>query len=167
MVRAETTMASPAVKTAAPVATATPAATAAATAETAASPSASSSASATTVAPNAGKAGGSAAVSVAVDRAPSSSQTGLIQVNVSSEMAVPGKSFSFELDPHVVAGSGVDTPVKMSQMNGQPLPSWLRYDNSSKTFTASEVPPGAFPLQVKVTVGGTDSVMVIQEKPSK
>ena len=104
---------------------------------------------------------------VAVDRAPSSSQTGLIQVNVASEMATPGKSFSFEMDPHVVARSSVDTPVKMSQMNGQPLPSWLRYDSNTKTFTATDVPPGAFPLQVKVTVGNTDSVMVIQEKPSK
>lgn len=80
---------------------------------------------------------------------------------------MPGKSFSFELDPHVVSGLNAEVPVKISQMNGQPLPSWLRYDSSSKTFTANEVPPGAFPLQVKVTVGGTDSVMVIQEKSPK
>jgi hypothetical protein len=156
MVRAETTMVSTAVKAAAPVATGAAAAT-----------TTSTTSSATTTAPNATPAGASAAVSVAVDRAPSSSQTGLIQVNVSSEMAMPGKSFSFELDPHLVTGANVDTPVKISQMNGQPLPSWLRYDNSSKTFTANEVPAGAFPLQVKVTVGGADSVMVIQEKPQK
>ena len=39
--------------------------------------------------------------------------------------------------------------------------------NAGKTFTASEVPPGAFPLQLKVSVGNTESVMVIQEKPNK
>ena len=50
-------------------------------------------------------------------------------------------------------------------MDGKPLPNWLRYDAANKTFTANEVPAGAFPLQLKVAVGNTESVMVIQEKP--
>ena len=66
-----------------------------------------------------------------------------------------------------VAGHTSDAPVKMSQMDGKPLPNWLRYDAANKTFTANDVPAGAFPLQLKVSVGNTDSVVLIQEKPPK
>jgi hypothetical protein len=108
---------------------------------------------------------GGSTVSVVVNRAPSPTQTGVIQVQVSSEVSAPGKSFTFEVDPHAVAGRSPDAPVKISQMDGKPLPNWLRYDAANKTFTASEVPASAFPLQLKVMVGNTESVMVIQEKP--
>jgi hypothetical protein len=47
------------------------------------------------------------------------------------------------------------------------MPNWLKFDAASKTFTANDVPAGAFPLQLKVSVGNTESVMVIQEKPQK
>jgi hypothetical protein len=50
-------------------------------------------------------------------------------------------------------------------MDGNPLPTWLRFDPGNKTFVASDIPAGAFPLQLKVAVGNTESVMVIQEKP--
>jgi len=110
---------------------------------------------------------GGSTVSVVVNRAPSTSQTGVIQVQVAPEAAAPGKSFSFELDPHAVAGHAPDAPVKISQMDGKPLPNWLRYDATNKTFTANEVPAGAFPLQLKVFVGNTETVMLIQEKPQK
>jgi Repeats of unknown function (DUF5649) len=110
---------------------------------------------------------GGSKVSVVVNRAPSTSQTGVIQVQVAPEAAAPGKSFSFELDPHAVAGHAPDAPVKISQMDGKPLPNWLRYDATNKTFTANEVPAGAFPLQLKVFVGNTETVMLIQEKPQK
>ena len=108
---------------------------------------------------------GGSGVSVVVNRAPSASQTGVIQVQVAADVAAPGKTFSFEMDPHAVAGHAADAPVKISQMDGKPLPNWLRYDAANKTFTANEVPAGAFPLQLKVAVGNTESVMVIQEKP--
>jgi hypothetical protein len=108
---------------------------------------------------------GGSAVSVVVSRSPSASQTGVIQVQVAPEAAAPGKSFSFELDPHAVAGHAADAPVKIAQMDGKPLPNWLRYDATNKIFTANEVPAGAFPLQLKVSVGNTESVVLIQEKP--
>jgi len=114
--------------------------------------------------PATGSTGGNA-VSVVVNRAPSTTQTGVIQVQVAADVAAPGKTFSFEMDPHAVAGHAADAPVKISQMDGKPLPNWLRYDAANKTFTANEVPAGAFPLQLKVAVGNTESVMVIQEKP--
>ncbi len=104
-------------------------------------------------------------MSVVVNRAPSVTQTGVIQVQVGPEAASAGKSFSFELDPHAVAGHAPDAPVKISQIDGKPLPNWLRYDATNKTFTANDVPAGAFPLQIKLAVGNTESVVVIQEKP--
>jgi hypothetical protein len=112
-----------------------------------------------------GAGSGGNTVSVVVNRAPSATQTGVIQVQVAPEAASAGKSFSFELDPHAVAGHAPDAPVKVSQIDGKPLPNWLRYDATNKTFTANEVPAGAFPLQLKLAVGNTESVVVIQEKP--
>ena len=108
---------------------------------------------------------GSSMVSVVVNRAPSTSQTGVIQVQVAPEAAAPGKSFSFALDPHAVAGHTSDAPVKISQMDGKPLPNWLRYDAANKTFTANEVPAGAFPIQIRISVANTESVVMINEKP--
>jgi hypothetical protein len=104
-------------------------------------------------------------VSVVVNRSATSSQVGAIQVQVPSDVAAPGKTFSFALDPHALAGHATDAPVKMSQMNGKPLPDWLRYDAANKTFIANEVPAGAFPLQIKIAVGNTESVVMINEKP--
>jgi hypothetical protein len=86
---------------------------------------------------------------------------------VAPEVAAAGRGFSFELDPHAVSGHAADAPVKIAQIDGKPMPSWLKFDPASKTFTANEVPPGAFPLQLKVSVGNTETVMVIQEKPGK
>ncbi len=40
-----------------------------------------------------------------------------------------------------------------------------RYDSANKTFTAIEVPAGAFPMQIKISVGNTESVVIIKEKP--
>ncbi|MEN9619123.1 MAG: hypothetical protein RL406_1360, partial [Pseudomonadota bacterium] len=105
------------------------------------------------------------AVSVVINRTATSAQVGVIQVQVAPEVAAPGKTFSFALDPTAVAAHSADTPVKMSQMDGKPLPNWLRYDAANKTFTANEVPAGAFPIQIKISVGNTESVVMIKEKP--
>ena len=53
--------------------------------------------------------------------------------------------------------------MKVTQMDGKPLPEWLKFDPSTKTFTASNVPPGAFPLQLRVGVGASDAVILIQQ----
>ncbi len=106
-----------------------------------------------------------AGISVAVARPAANGQTGLITVAVSSEVAAPGRSFSFSIESHVPAGSSSTTAVRVTQMDGKPLPNWLRYEPDTKTFVATSVPPGAFPLQLKVGVAGVETVMVINEKP--
>jgi len=106
-------------------------------------------------------------ITVAVGRKPSSTVPGLIDVQIAAEVATPGSSFSFALDPHALADQPTDAEVRIGQVDGKPMPDWLSYDAASKTFNATNVPAGAFPLQLKVAVGGVESVMVIQEKPKK
>jgi hypothetical protein len=84
---------------------------------------------------------------------------------VSSDVAAPGSSFSFSLESHVPTAAAANTDVKVTQVDGKPLPEWLRFEAGSKTFVATTVPPGAFPLQLKVGVGGVETLMVINEKP--
>jgi trimeric autotransporter adhesin len=110
-------------------------------------------------------AGGDGAVSIAVARPASNGQTGLITVAVSAEAAAPGRSFSFSIESHVPAAAAANIDVRVTQVDGKPLPEWLRFDPATKTFVATRVPPGAFPLQLKVGIGGVETLMVINEKP--
>jgi hypothetical protein len=107
------------------------------------------------------------AVSVKVDQPSASNGNGLITVALSSETAAPGRSFSFEIDPKVLINQPADTSLKISQLDGKPLPDWLRYEADTKTFTAKDIPAGAFPLQLKVGVGGQETTMVIKESDTK
>jgi hypothetical protein len=85
-------------------------------------------------------------------------------VAVSSEVAAPGRSFSFSIESHVPAAA-TSAEVKITQVDGKPLPEWLRFEPATKTFVATTLPPGAFPLQLKVGIGGVETLMVINEKP--
>ena len=106
-------------------------------------------------------------ITVAVGRKPSSTAPGLIDVQIAPEVAAAGSSFSFKLDPNALAEQPSDAEVRISQTDDKPMPDWLTYDAATKSFTATAVPAGAFPLQLKVSVGGVESVMVIQEKAKK
>lgn len=107
------------------------------------------------------------AVTVSVGRPAANGQTGLITVAESTEIASAGKSFSFELDPKLVANQASDTAMKISQLDGKPMPDWLRFNADTKTFTATDIPAGVFPLQLRVASGGQKSVMVIQAQDAK
>jgi hypothetical protein len=118
-----------------------------------------------TASPQVAAGGEGSAVTVAVTRPASATETGLITVAVSSEAAAPGRSFSFSLEAHVPAATAANAEVRVTQVDGKPLPEWLRYEPETKTFVATSVPPGAFPLQLKVGIGGVETLMVINEKP--
>jgi hypothetical protein len=106
-------------------------------------------------------------ITVAIGRKPTSTVPGLIDVQIAAEVAAPGSSFSFALDPNALADQPADAEVRIVQADGKAMPNWLSYDGATKTFSATDVPAGAFPLQLKVSVAGVESVMVIQEKPKK
>jgi hypothetical protein len=111
--------------------------------------------------------GNNADVVVAIERKPSGDETGLINVQISPDVATAGSSFSFELDLHDHAGVSNDAPVRLGLLDGKPMPDWLSYDMSTKKFNTTAVPAGAFPLQLKVSVGGVESVVVVQENQKK
>ena len=63
-----------------------------------------------------------------------------------------------------VNNSSALTEVRIMQMDGKPLPDWIRYEPESRTFTANAVPAGAFPLEIRLSLGSSETVVVIQEQ---
>ena len=59
-----------------------------------------------------------------------------------------------------------ETPssVDVTLQSGEPLPSWLNFDEKSAKFTSSAVPDGAFPVTVLMSVGGQQVAIVISER---
>jgi hypothetical protein len=108
---------------------------------------------------------GGSAISISVERPAAANQSGLITVALASDVAAPGRSFSFTLEASAVSNATVANEVSVMQMDGKPLPDWIRYESTTRTFTANLVPAGAFPLQIRLSVGGAESVVVIQEQP--
>ena len=98
-------------------------------------------------------------------RQPSLQESGVITVSVPKEMATSGSGFSFPLPAQVTnAGTGNNAVITVKTVTGQSLPSWLKFNPETKTFVATAVPDGAFPMQVVVTVGGKTSTIVISER---
>jgi Repeats of unknown function (DUF5649) len=104
-------------------------------------------------------------VTISVARPATVNQTGLVTVAVSPEAATAGKGFAFSLAEHLPADVPKEAPARVSQVDGRPLPEWLKFEAGTQKFIANEVPPGAFPIQIKVSVGGTDTVIVVTEQP--
>lgn len=102
-------------------------------------------------------------ISVSTVRQASSNESGLITVGLSAEAAAPGRSFSIDMAEHIPSPSAANADVKVTQMDGKPLPDWLKFDSATKSFVATNVPAGAFPLQLRVGAGATDAVIVIQQ----
>jgi len=104
-------------------------------------------------------------ISISVNRAPSSAQSGLVTVTVSTDIAASGKGFTFTLTEHLPLEAAKSTQVSVSQLDGKPLPEWLRYEPSTQKVIATSPPPGAFPIQIKANLGGVETVIVITEQP--
>ena len=84
---------------------------------------------------------------------------------VPKEMATAGNGFSFPLPAHATdAAAGSKATVSVTTASGQQLPAWLKFNPETKTFVASAVPDGAFPMQVMVTVGGNSTIIMISER---
>jgi hypothetical protein len=109
--------------------------------------------------------GSSSDLTVSTVRPASLGQTGLVTVTVSAEAASAGKGFAFALSEHIAADVPKTAPVAVTQLDGRPLPEWLRYDTGTQKVIATAPPPGAFPVQIKASVGGVETVIVITEQP--
>ena len=98
-------------------------------------------------------------------RQASVAQTGIITVSVPKDMATAGSGFSFPLPAQATStATGGNAVIHVTTVTGQPLPSWLKFNPETKTFVASAVPDGAFPMQVTVTVNGRSSTIMISER---
>jgi hypothetical protein len=77
--------------------------------------------------------------------------------------AEQANAFRYPLPANVrLAGAG---PVSIATADGQPLPSWLRFDPNTRSLVALEVPDGGLPMTVVITVGGRKFQLTVQEGP--
>jgi hypothetical protein len=104
------------------------------------------------------------AISVSLVKEPSVQQTGIITVSVPKEMATAGSGFSFPLPAQVTDQASANATIVVTTAAGQPLPGWLRFDAQTRSFVASAVPDGAFPMQAVVVIGGVRTTIVISER---
>jgi hypothetical protein len=102
-------------------------------------------------------------VTVSLVREPSVQAAGIISVSVPKDMATAGAAFSFPLPEQITLNAG-GNKIVVSLLNGRALPTWLKFVPATKTFVASAVPDGAFPIQVLVKVGGKVSTVVISAR---
>jgi hypothetical protein len=109
--------------------------------------------------------GKGADVSISQQRAATPQQSGLVTVAVSAEVATSGKGFAFSLEERMPASAPKGAQVQVSQLDGKPLPEWLRYEPETQRVVATAPPAGAFPIQIRASVGGVETVIVITEQP--
>ena len=108
---------------------------------------------------------GTSGISISLVRQPSLQQSGIITVSVPKDMATAGSGFSFPLPEQIAkSGSGNNVVIIVTTISGQQLPGWLKFNPETKTFVASAVPDGAFPMQVKVTIDGRSTIIEISER---
>jgi len=125
--------------------------------------SAGTSSGASTVSTGGSSSGSGNVVTLSVVRVATNSQTGLTMAFVPKKVIANQESFSIVLPKESLGSVSADTPVRLSTMNGQPLPSWLRYDAANNRIEISAVPPQGLPLQVQINVGGRVSVIYIAD----
>jgi hypothetical protein len=109
-------------------------------------------------------AGGNIAVSVV--RAASAQDVGIVSVSVPKAMVSSGEGFSFPL-PAEMAEVEAGGEVGVTLVNGERLPSWLRYVPATRTFVATAAPAGALPTQVVVRIGSRRWTVVIAERTGR
>jgi len=99
-------------------------------------------------------------IAVAVMVHPKGSLRGLITVSIPENLVEKGAELRFVLPAGVAdAAEG----VKVSDMRGGKLPSWLRYLPRTRTFVAAGMPRDAVPFRVLVRVGRQSWVVLVTE----
>ncbi len=88
----------------------------------------------------------------------------MVAVSLPKGASTVGVGFSFELPESVKSTLQSAASAQASLPSGAMLPSWLRFDAQTLRFEATAVPDGAFPMQVAVTAGGQQMLVVISER---
>mgnify|MGYP000414444296 CR=1 FL=1 len=88
----------------------------------------------------------------------------MVSVVVPTGTATAGTGLMIALPEAVIAQAKVgEVTVSVTLMDNQPLPSWIRYDATTQSLITGAVPAAAFPLAVRVTVGGQSTVIQVSE----
>ncbi len=114
----------------------------------------------------AGNVGDASGVGVLVEvvRQPAEGQSGTVSVSVPKDMAAANSSFSFPLPAQIANVELSGGAIIVTQVNNQPLPSWLKFDPRTNVFTAVMIPEGALPLQLLARVGTSVITIEITER---
>ena len=90
-------------------------------------------------------------------------QDGLVHVRVPRAVIEAGGGFRFPLPATLIEQGVDDASIQITTLNGQPLPSWLRYQPGSHSFVAAALPLGALPMQLLVRIGQRQWIVVVEE----
>src|SRR6185437_1199842 len=101
-------------------------------------------------------------IDVAVMAHPKGSLRGLVTVSIPENLVEKGAELRFVL-PAEVADAAEGAAVKVSDMQGGKLPSWLRYLPRTRTFVAAGMPRDALPFRVLVRMGRPSWVVLLTE----
>lgn len=104
---------------------------------------------------------GRSGIVVTLVREPIVTASGLVFVSVPRDTVVRGEGYNFPL-PAKIAQS-ITGQVQVTTLEGAPLPSWLNYSPDTKSFTASAVPNAALPMQVILTIGEQQTIILISD----
>jgi hypothetical protein len=88
----------------------------------------------------------------------------MVAVSLPKGASTVGTGFSFEMPESIKGMVSDETEVSVTQANGSPLPSWLKFDRKNMRFEASAVPDSALPMQLAKVVNGQRVMVVISER---
>ena len=88
----------------------------------------------------------------------------MVAVSLPKGASTVGTGFSFVLPDSVRATASEGVSVEATQVDGNALPAWLKFDRANLRFEAIAVPDGAFPMQLALSMGGQRLVLVISER---
>jgi hypothetical protein len=104
-------------------------------------------------------------LSLVVVQRTDASHAGIVVVTVPHELVAAGRGFRFELPSQVMTtddGAGATATL----VNGDPLPSWLRFDAPSRSLSAAAVASSELPVEVVIRVNGREIRVRIVERPA-
>jgi hypothetical protein len=87
----------------------------------------------------------------------------VISVSVPDGSDQYAQGFAFSL-PRLVADTANGETVSLMTMSGGPIPDWLQYEPSTKTFVISNSPSVVLPMQVQVRIGNQSWVIRINKR---
>jgi filamentous hemagglutinin family protein len=108
--------------------------------------------------------GNSSGITIDVKGAQQQGALTMVAVSLPKGASTVGTGFSFVLPDSVRATASEGVSVEATQVDGNALPAWLKFDRANLRFEAIAVPDGAFPMQLALSMGGQRLVLVISER---